>query len=64
MKNKRILIVGGAGFIGHNLALKLKKLKFNVSIVDSLEVNNILWLRDGIVKTEHAVMVSNKSTLE
>jgi len=45
MKKKKILIVGGAGFIGHNLALKLKKLKFNVSIVDSLEINNILWLK-------------------
>ena len=45
MNKKRILIVGGAGFIGHNLALKLKKLKFNVSIVDSLEINNILWLK-------------------
>ena len=26
IKNKKILILGGAGFIGHNLALKLKKL--------------------------------------
>ena len=42
---KRILIIGGAGFIGHNLALKLKKLKYNVSIVDSLQINNILWLK-------------------
>ena len=25
-KNRKILIVGGFGFIGHNLALKLKKL--------------------------------------
>ena len=32
MKKKRVLIIGGAGFIGHNLALKLKKLKYNVSI--------------------------------
>ena len=45
MKNKKILIIGGAGFIGHNLALKLKKLKYNVSIVDSLQINNILWLK-------------------
>ena len=41
MKKKRILIIGGAGFIGHNLALKLKKLKYHVSIVDSLQINNI-----------------------
>ena len=51
MKKKRILIIGGAGFIGHNLALKLKKLKYHVSIVDSLQINNILWLKknkDGL----------------
>ena len=45
LKNKKVLIIGGAGFIGHNLALKLKKLKYKVSIVDSLEINNILWLK-------------------
>ena len=35
IKNKKILILGGAGFIGHNLALKLKKLggKFMCLIV-------------------------------
>ena len=38
---KKILIVGGAGFIGHNLAIKLKKKKFKVAIVDGLEVNNL-----------------------
>ena len=26
VKNKRIAIIGGAGFIGHNLALHLKNL--------------------------------------
>ncbi len=45
MRKKRVLIIGGAGFIGHNLAIKLKKLKHKVSIVDSLQVNNILWLK-------------------
>ena len=45
MKKKKILIIGGAGFIGHNLALKLKKLKYSVTIVDSLQINNILWLK-------------------
>jgi nucleoside-diphosphate-sugar epimerase len=39
--SKRIAIVGGAGFIGHNLALKLKALKAEVHIIDSLQVNNL-----------------------
>ncbi len=37
---KKITIVGGAGFIGHNLALELKRLNYEVSILDDLQVNN------------------------
>ena len=44
MKGKRIVLVGGAGFIGHNLALELKKRGAEVSIVDGLQVNNLLAL--------------------
>ena len=40
IKNRRILIIGGAGFIGHNLALKLKSLGAKVSILDGLTINN------------------------
>ena len=32
IKNLNIAIVGGAGFIGHNLALHLKKIGANVQI--------------------------------
>ncbi len=39
--SKKILLVGGCGFIGHNLALELEKKNHKVFIVDSLEVNNI-----------------------
>jgi nucleoside-diphosphate-sugar epimerase len=42
LSEKRILLIGGAGFIGHNLALKLKKLGAPVFILDSLQVNNFL----------------------
>lgn len=37
---KKICIVGGAGFIGHNLAIKLKNFGHIVKIIDSLAVNN------------------------
>lgn len=39
--NKKIIIIGGAGFIGHNLAIKLKENNHDVSIIDGLEVNNL-----------------------
>ncbi len=47
--SKNILLVGGCGFIGHNLALKLKQRKHNVSIVDSLAVNNLLSFTDSTI---------------
>ena len=46
MIKKKILIVGGCGFIGHNLALKLKKSKHEIKIVDSLGVNNLNAVKD------------------
>lgn len=42
LENKRVMLIGGAGFIGHNLALHLKSLGADVSIVDSLGVNNVM----------------------
>ena len=38
---KKITILGGAGFIGHNLVISLKKLGYKCQILDSLEVNNL-----------------------
>lgn len=43
----RIALIGGAGFIGHNLALALAQRGAHVEIVDSLQVNNLLTLASG-----------------
>jgi nucleoside-diphosphate-sugar epimerase len=45
LTGKRIALIGGAGFIGHNLALDLKKRGADVSVVDGLQVNNLLSLQ-------------------
>lgn len=42
VKGKRIALIGGAGFIGHNLALHLKEHGAEVSVIDGLEVNNLM----------------------
>ena len=43
MKNKKkICLVGGLGFIGHNLALELHNSHHEVSIIDNLIVNNFM----------------------
>ena len=45
---KKILIVGGAGFIGHNLAINLKKNGNDILVVDSLEVNNLASIESNV----------------
>lgn len=42
LKGRKIALIGGAGFIGHNLALSLAARGASVEIVDSLQVNNLL----------------------
>ena len=44
IKNKKIALVGGGGFIGHNLALFLEKQGAQVTIIDSFQVNNFVSL--------------------
>ena len=43
----KIFVTGGAGFIGHNLALHLKKLGAKVSIIDGLSVNHLGSVADN-----------------
>ncbi len=40
LNGRDIILVGGAGFIGHHLAIQLKTLGANVIILDSLMINN------------------------
>ena len=42
LRDERIMLVGGMGFIGHHLALSLKKAGADVLVVDSLQINNIV----------------------
>ena len=41
IRNKRIALIGGAGFIGHHLALELRNRQADVHALDSLQVNNL-----------------------
>lgn len=41
IKGQKITLIGGGGFIGHNLALVLNKMGAHVDIIDSLQVNNL-----------------------
>lgn len=50
IKNKKVVLIGGAGFIGHNLALKLNGRGASVSIIDGLGVNNLLYLNQSSVE--------------
>jgi nucleoside-diphosphate-sugar epimerase len=42
LAGRRVALIGGAGFIGHNLALTLKRRGAVVEVIDSLQVNNLL----------------------
>ena len=43
---KKILIIWGCGFIGHNLAIYLNDKGYDVVILDSLWLNNLLNFTD------------------
>ena len=42
IKGKPIALIGGAGFIGHNLALELAERGADVHVIDGLEVNHLV----------------------
>ena len=41
VRGKKVALIGGSGFIGHNLALRLAELGAEVHVIDSLQVNNL-----------------------
>lgn len=42
LDGERIMLVGGAGFIGHHLALELRSKGAEVLVVDNMQINNIV----------------------
>ncbi len=42
LKDRRIALVGGAGFIGHHLALELASRGADVHVIDGLQVNHLI----------------------
>jgi len=51
-KSKKICLVGGCGFIGHNLALKLKSYGHDVFVIDGLSVNNLISFNQKYFKNK------------
>jgi nucleoside-diphosphate-sugar epimerase len=52
----RVALMGGAGFIGHNLALKLKTLGAEPHVVDGLQVNSLGYYASGYTENPNAEM--------
>jgi len=50
---KRVALIGGAGFIGHNLAIALKSRGHSVLVIDNLAVNNILSFTNQNIKNRN-----------
>lgn len=53
---KKIALMGGAGFIGHHIALKLKELGAEPHVVDGLQVNSLGALSTGYSENPNAEM--------
>jgi nucleoside-diphosphate-sugar epimerase len=51
LKGKCIALIGGGGFIGHNLALKLLELGAQPHVIDSLQVNNLGAFTNGLANS-------------
>lgn len=54
LSQRRIALIGGAGFIGHHLALRLKELGAQPVVIDSLAVNSLFSLQREWNTNPHA----------
>ena len=68
MRTKRILITGGAGFIGCNAARFFGKSNWNVTVLDNLSrqggEKNLQWLRDGTTFDFEKVDIRNRAAVD
>ena len=53
LAGRKITLIGGAGFIGHHLAIELVTRGADVDIIDSLQVNNLLTVALGDADLSH-----------
>ena len=56
LDGRRVAIVGGAGFIGHNLALELDRRGADVHLIDGLQVNNMLAVSNDAEYAQHRTL--------
>jgi nucleoside-diphosphate-sugar epimerase len=47
LKGKKVVLTGGAGFIGHHLAIRLKELGAETHVIDGLQVNHLGYYTSG-----------------
>jgi CDP-paratose 2-epimerase len=68
MRTKRILITGGAGFIGCNAARFFATRNWNVTVLDNLSRHggeqNLRWLRDGATFDFEEVDIRNRAAVD
>lgn len=65
LKGKTIALIGGAGFIGHHLALEMTRRGAAVHVIDGLQVNNLLSLmqNDAMHRDLYTRMVNERLDL-
>lgn len=60
LREERIILLGGMGFIGHHLALSLKNAGAEVLVIDSLQINNIVKiLSDSVLDDKRRSLYLN-----